>query len=358
MSNYQRHYRSEARISRVALRNNARIMRNQAGEQVLQMAVVKANAYGHGAVQVAQTLQDVTDWLAVATVHEGIELRQGGIDLPILVLGAPHPATVDFYLDFDLTPTVSAREQLSLLKPGMSFHINIDTGMNRMGIRFDEWTDMREELEGNEAQCRGIFTHFATAEDPDNPVVYRQLQRFRQILESVPDEWLVHVANTGAAAFYDHLEFDMIRTGIGLYGYPPGNTPIGGLVPVLQWFTAIDHIHRVRAGETVSYGATWQADEDCWVGTLPVGYADGVPRLLSNQFRVRIGDRLVPSVGTVTMDYIMINLGQTPEEIGTEVEILGNTSNTAIDWAEKCSTICYEILTGINDRVARTYIED
>jgi alanine racemase len=353
-NSYQRYYRSEVQIDLEQIKRNAKVLMRNCPEGTLQLAVVKANAYGHGSVAVAQALSGTVDWFAVATVHEGIELREAGISRPILVLGPPHEQTASYYRQFDLTATVSASHHLSRLPKGVSYHLNIDTGMNRLGVPYDDIEEVLTQTRTSDSQLTGLMTHFATADEPDHPMVTKQRQRFDSVREYFP-EVLVHTANTGALSYYRDLCYDMVRTGIGLYGYAPGNRPIEGIRPVLRWVSRVDYVHRVKAGESVSYGATWQAEADCYIATIPVGYADGIPRLISNKLNVRVGDRLVPSVGTVTMDYIMVNLGETSAPEGTEVELMGPNAMSAAEWAAQCATIPYEILTGINDRVKRSY---
>lgn len=320
------------------------------------MAVVKSDGYGHGAVEVAKILNSKVEAFAVNAIQEGIELRENGITKPILVFEVPQQQMVSQYRVHNLTATISAREHFEWVPNGTSYHLNFDTGMGRLGF----YPSQAEEIaimvrEHGELFCTGIYSHFATAHEPGFSLVTRQHEIFREIQSYFPDDLAAHIANTGGTAFYDTRQFNMVRLGIGLYGYPPGTISIEGLKPVLSWRSYLAQTKEIKTGMTVSYGAEWQAPADGYLGVLPVGYEDGIKRNLSGRLMVRIAGKEYDVVGTVTMNYCMVFLGDDYYEPGTEVELLYPESN-AYDWAQKLDTIPYEILTSIDTRILREYI--
>jgi len=195
------------------------------------------------------------------------------------------------------------------------------------------------------------------ADDPGSEEVEQQLDEFRNILEHFGEVPLVHICNTGGAVHYQLEEFDMIRTGLVQLGYAAGEVQPEWLEPVLTWKSKVVQVKKIQKGERVSYGGTWTASDDCYIGTIPVGYGDGVPRSLSNRLQVSVNGDLYPVVGNVTMDYIMINLGDTKLPADSEVTILGGDAWTAATWAEEAGTNVHEILTGLSDRMARSYTD-
>lgn len=339
-----------------ALQANVDRLKGNVQEGTRIMAVVKADAYGHGAVKVAQTLQESVGAFAVNDLQEGVELRDHGISKPILVFAVPEESSADQYRVHNLTATVSAEEHFDWLPNGTSYHLNFDTGMGRLGFLPEEAKKISNRLaEKEEIFCTGIYSHFATADKPGSKQVFSQHEQFQQICSYFPDDIVTHIANTGATAFYDTEQFDMVRLGIGIYGYPPGEVAIEGLRPVLKWSSRLAQIKTVRAHNTVSYGAHWKAPNDGYLGIIPVGYEDGLRRNLSSQISVRIEGNIYEVVGNVTMNYCMVYLRNDRYETGTEVELLYEGSDAG-DWARKLDTIPYEILTGITPKVPRTYI--
>lgn len=335
---------------------NAKVLRSYLDASVQMMAVVKADAYGHGAVEVARHLQPDTAWFAVNDTDEGIQLREAGITRPVLVFGVPEAEVAHHYPEYDLTATVSALHHLQLLPAGTSFHLNFDTGMGRLGLQPAQAPAVRTAVEKHtELRCTGIYSHFATADIPGSKKPGEQLRQFRKLRSHFEEGLLTHMANTAGLAAVPGAHFDMVRAGIGIYGYAPGGVSIPGLQPVMAWETRLVQVHPVRAGQTVSYGATWRAPSDGYVGVIPVGYEDGIPRCLSNQFEVSAGGRRCPVVGTVTMNYCMVALGDTPLPEGTKVKLWGGGAQDAGTWAECTGTIPYEILTGLSPRLPRRY---
>jgi len=319
------------------------------------MAVVKADAYGHGAVEVARCIEPKVGAFAVNDIYEGIELRKNGITKPILVFGVPEDSFVGQYRMHNLTATISAEDHFDLLPSGTSYHLNFDTGMGRLGFRPEEAKRVSKLVKDNRGLfCTGIYSHFATADDPGSELVLRQHKQFQTILRYFPDNLARHISNTGGTAFYETEQFNMVRLGIGMYGYPPGETQIDKLKPILRWGTRLVQIKKIGAKMPVSYGASWRAPFDGYLGVIPVGYEDGLRRNLSGQISVRIGSGIYEIVGTITMNYCMVFLRDNYFDIGTEVELLYE-ENDARDWAKKLGTISYEVLTGINPKIPREY---
>lgn len=324
------------------------------------LAVVKCDAYSHGAVEVSSHIEEHIDWLAVACVDEGIELRMNGIRKPILVFGTPTYRNAAAYQTHNLTATVSHQIHFSVLMDGTSYHINFDTGMGRLGFLPDQAEEVRNLALANQRLiCSGIYSHYATADDPGSDFVKIQQDRFKKIPDYFSEIPLIHMSNTGAVANYTNNinHFDMIRTGLGMLGYNPGNTRHEWLKPALTWKSDIAVVRPIRKGDVVSYSSTWTCPEDGYLATLPVGYGDGIPRTLSNKLKVNVGGKMYPQVGNVTMDYIMVYLGQ--DEISTDQEaiLMGEEAWNAHDWAEHGGTNVHEIMTNIQGRVERFYSE-
>ena len=351
-------YNSIAEINLDKLKNNVAILRGYMKPGVRQMAVIKANAYGHGAVKIASFLDDKVEWFGVCSLPEAIELREHGIKKDILILGAPEPETAHLYSEYQLTAVISSFEHFNWLPEKTVCHLKFDTGMGRFGFFPEQVKEVLQQMKiHSNLYYQGLMTHFAKADDPGSPMVEKQLQRFGTIQKHFDSTYLTHAANTGALAFYDGTQFDMVRTGIGLYGYPPGNTVIEGLKPVMKWRSRLVSCKYVQKGATVSYHAKWTARENGYVGVIPVGYADGVRRNLTGNYQVQIEENNFPVVGIITMDYIMVSLGEQSFPVGTPVAVMGNEGNTAKDWGDRMDTISYEILCGISaSRVKRMYL--
>ena len=321
------------------------------------MAVIKADAYGHGAVPVARALEDHITWFAVASVREAIELREADITKPILVLGVPDRTNRSVYKSHKLTATVSAFEHFEILPEGTSYHLNFDTGMGRLGFYQDQLEGVLYMVKKH-SHCSldGIMSHFATADEPSSHKVHGQWQIFNRIQKQFPASVTRHVANTGGSIHYQKPVFDMVRLGIGLYGYPPGSTPISGLQPVMKWKSHLAQVKPIEMGMTVSYLAKWRAPCNGFLGVIPVGYGDGYPRNASGEALVGINGEAYQQVGMVTMDYMMVWLDQDEIPVNTEVTVMGAHFNNATRLAELADTINYEILCRLTDRVERVYL--
>lgn len=347
---------SELTVDTRAIRHNIEVIKQLSGSEAKLMPVIKANAYGHGSVEVAEALQDEADWFAVNSVDEGIELRENGIDLPILVFSVPDSETANLYSNFNLTATVCEMGHFALLPAGTEYHLNFNTGMGRLGISDEKAAKVVEQMEHHsELICTGMYSHFATSDVPDSDMVASQLVRFKKVRNYFPENLLTHMSNTGGACFYKDTAFDLIRPGIGIYGYPPGESEIEHLRPALSWTSKLVQVNPISQGESVSYGARWQAPHDGYVGVVPVGYEDGLKRVLSGSIRFEIAGKEYPQVGNITMNYCMVFLDKDPLPVGSKVELLRTTKNDLSQWAELAGTIPYEILTSLSPKILRVY---
>ncbi|MCW9705935.1 alanine racemase [Fodinibius salsisoli] len=343
-------------VDRSLLQKNFQTLSQFLDNQTRIMAVVKADAYGHGAVEVAKALDPHVGAFAVNAIQEGIELREHDITKPILVFEVPQQALATQYRIHNLTATISSREHFEWVPNGTSYHLNFDTGMGRLGFQPIEAEEIAALVEDRgELFCTGIYSHFATAHEPGSAFVAEQHKLFKEIRSHFPENLAAHIANTGGTAFYDTNQFNMVRLGIGLYGYAPGEVAIEGLEPILSWRTHLAQVKAIQKEQTVSYGAEWEAPGEGYLGILPIGYSDGLKRNLTGKIPVRINGKEYEAVGTITMNYSMIYLGEDYYETGTEVELLYPES-TAYDWAQKLKTIPYEILTSIDPRIPRKYV--
>lgn len=340
------------------------------------MPVIKANAYGHGLIPVANKfIQAGVSILAVAILDEGLALRQAGIQIPILVMGGILEEQIETYLKEDLILTVSSVENLTQIdriarSMGIyaNVHLKIDTGMGRLGMLYDTADEfLRKSLSLEYIRVAGIYSHFASSDEKNLEFAKRQLDRFRVVLQFYEREGVprpqTHMANSGSILQLPDSYFDMVRPGIMLYGVYPSQDVARTvrLKPVLSWKTRPVLNKVLPPYHPVSYGSTWQSDRACRILTLPLGYGDGYFRSLSNKGSVLVGGKRYPLVGRVCMDQIMVSVGQDDIEVVDEVVIIGTQEDEMIsvsDLAEKAGTIGYEILTNINTRVPRVYLEE
>lgn len=356
MSRYP-YYHSLIEIDRERLRDNARYLHQNVAPEVKTMAVIKADAYGHGAVEVARALSDIYDMFAVANVAEGVELRKAGIELPVLVFGVPLSFTAKAYMEYDLCAVVSDREHFDLLEPGTNYHVKIDSGMGRLGFSAAELASVRELIEvKSHISCQGVMTHFATADERDSSYMEHQKQVLHEICSVFRKDFPVHAANSAASLDHPDTHLDMVRHGIAIYGYDPTPSPSGNIRPVMKWKSWIAQCKPVKKGEAVSYGATWRAPFNGYCAVIPTGYADGYRRNLSGSIPVLVEGIWYPQVGRVTMDYVMIWLGGDCYSAGTEVTVMGEERNHAGIWAQAMGTIPYEICCGIHPKVPRQMV--
>jgi alanine racemase len=341
-----------------ALRRNGAAIAARAGVPLLPM--VKADAYGLGGVPIARALEELDPWgFGVATVREGEELRRFGIARPIVVFTPLLPADLDAVRRARLRPSLESRESIQRWAvTGEPWHLSIDTGMSRAGVRWTDVADLRDVLEL--APPEGAFTHFHSADvDDDSQAV--QERRFAEALAALPFRpMVVHTENGAAAARSDGSPWDVVRPGIFLYGVGGGAGAHIRPEPVAAIRARIVSMRWLEDGDTVSYLATYRARGRRRIATLPLGYADGYRRSLSNRATVIVNGRRAPVAGLVTMDMTMIDVTDVPCETGDVVTLLGRDGNEVIEVAElaEASGLSpYEILTGLRQRLPRRYVE-
>ncbi|MDD3839293.1 MAG: alanine racemase [Clostridia bacterium] len=357
-----------------ALRNNLKeICMNLKDNSCVIMAIVKANAYGHGACTVARTaLKYGAFCVGVATPEEGIALREDGIEQPILVLGGILPQQAKLAAQYDLIQTIFTPEALRALdREGqrlgkkVKVHIKIDTGMGRIGVRNgDELNCLLQCIKScSHIDVEGIYTHFSESDIEDRSYTIRQFQLFNAAVEQVRGAGItpryLHAANSGAIIGYPEAHFNLVRAGIIMYGYYPSHQVEKrlDLKPVLSWKTKVVHLKTASVGESISYGRTYTTKKPTKIATVRVGYADGYNRLLSNKGYMLVNGAKAPVIGRVCMDQCMLDVTDIDDvQIGDTVTIIGSDGGlevTADHLADLCDTISYEILTGISSRVPR-----
>ena len=355
------YFRTHTEINLGAIRRNAEAIKAYTGKQLI--AVVKADAYGHGMIRVAEVLHAVADMFAVATVEEGVKLRQGGIHKPILILFSSLPEEATQIVEHRLTPTVADWEFASRLNAvaarTVNIHVNINTGMNRNGVRWTEAVEFLHRLKTLERlEIEGLFTHLATADEADKSFVSVQLKRFSSLFAGRSVK-LLHAANSAASLAVSDSHFDAVRPGLSLYGvYPASEKPIA-LEPALTWKSRIGWVGSISEGDGVSYGLTYKASRQTRVAMVQVGYGDGYPRALSGVGEVLIGGVRCPLIGRVCMDVSVVELKDATDiSVGDEVVLIGKQGDAEItvdEIAHRAGTICYEILTQIGPRVKRIF---
>lgn len=353
-----------------AIAHNVRLLAGIAAPARL-CAVVKADAYGHGDVPVAEAaLEAGAPLLAVALVEEAIRLREAGIEAPILLLSEPPTQSAGEVVTWDLIPTVytsgfveALRETAHQPRP---VHLKIDTGMHRVGAAVaDAKALVAAIVADRHLQLEGVWTHFAVAEE-DGAFTRRQLETFNGFIQMLNDVGVEvpirHAANTAATLLYPESRLDLVRVGIGIYGQrpSPGIVPELDLRPAMRVVSRVSLVRRLPAGTRPSYGRRKALPADAQVATVPVGYADGLPRALgAHGGDVLIGGKRHALAGTVTMDQVMVDVGDDPVEVGDEVVLLGSQGAeqiTADQWAEHLDTISYEIVCQIGPRLPRRYL--
>lgn len=352
---------------------NIASMKQMLPQEVKMFAVVKANAYGHGDYEVARTaLKAGADFLAVAFLDEALALRAKGITAPILVLGASKPESAGVAAAARVTLTVFSVDWFKQAKKYISHeqnlhvHVKVDSGMGRIGVRSKADLMNIESWLGKEPcfSFAGIFTHFATADQLDVTYFQQQLDTFKDMLSALKERpELIHAANSATALRFTEPLFNAVRFGISMYGLSP-SPEIKSILPyhlkeAFSLKTKIVHVKQLSRGDNVSYGATYTAQEDEWIATLPIGYADGWIRKLQGQEVIVAGEK-APIVGRICMDQCMIKLAK-PYPIGTEVVLIGESQGLSIsvdDIATKLDTINYEIPCMITSRVPRVYIQN
>ncbi|MFO7741276.1 MAG: alanine racemase [Anaerolineae bacterium] len=372
-----------AEVDLDAIAQNARLLKSCGGSGCELMVAVKANAYGHGAVPVSRmALAGGATRLAVHRVEEGIELRQAGISVPILIMGYTLPAESEAVVQWDLTPTVNSEPQARALsaaataeEKALPVHIKVDTGMGRYGLLPDEvvgFTRFLAAMEANPASgqpgliLEGLYTHFAVADLADKAYTRRQFRVYMEVVERLEAAGfsfpLKHVCNSAATIDLPAMALDMVRCGIALYGLRPSAEvdPPVALKAALTLKSRVARVRTLPAGASISYGRTYVTEEPTRVALIPVGYGDGYHRLLSNRGAVLIRGKRAPIVGRVCMDQFVVNVSDIPGvRLHDEVVLIGRQGEGSISaeqvarWAE---TINYEITTGLMPRVTRVYL--
>ena len=363
-----------AQIDLDAIAANVAALKAQAAAPGL-MAVVKADGYGHGAVPSARAaLAGGAEWLSVALLEEGEELRAAGISAPILLLTEQPPTAAARVLEAGLTPAVYTPAYTEALDtaaqaaggPPVAVHLKLDTGMRRVGVPQADWEDALRRLRNAKGLRVGaLWSHFAVADEPHHPFIAHQAEEFERglaLARSLGVSYdMAHLCNSaGTLHLHDH-HYDMVRPGLAVYGLEPAPGLAGSTVlrPALSWWTRLSLVKRLAAGEAVSYGLRWTAERDTVLGTVPAGYADGVTRALSNVGEVVIRGRRLPIAGTVCMDQFVVDGGDQDLAAGDDVCLIGEQDGVAVtadDWASWLGTINYEVVCGVGRRVPRVYM--
>ena len=358
-----------------ALAHNVKSIKSFLNPATKLMAVVKADAYGHGAITVAQAaLENGADCLAIATLAEGVELRLAGITVPILILGAINAVEdIKAVARYELEPTICNIEQAKAFDRTLAeigvipVHLKLDTGMSRLGTNWQEANSFVASFESlSNLKIASIYSHFATADESDRTIMDLQHQRFKDAIARLNNAGYVppqlHLANSAATLSDRSCHYDMVRVGLALYGLYPalGLHDCIDLKPVLQVKAKIAQVKTIPAGEGVSYGRKFITQKDTKVAVVGIGYADGIPRNLSNRLQAIVAGKLVPQIGSITMDQLMLDVDKIdniqPGDIVTFIGHQNNLAITAENWADKLDTISWEILCSFKHRLPRINI--
>lgn len=356
-----------------ALENNFCVIRERI-HPAKPMAVVKADAYGHGAVGVSRALEAAgAEWLGVALLEEGAEIRRAGVRVPILVLGTARPAKISLYQRYGLTPTVSSIAELKLWRAWTSdgqgarqaIHLKVDTGMSRLGVQLAEVPEALEIIRGqSRLYLAGLLSHFAEADDLESPRNVLQEERFASVLELLTGDerrsLVIHMANSAAALHRPGSRYDLVRLGLAVYGMDPAQLD-GQLRPVMSVRARIVQLREVPAGTPVSYGGRTVVQRHSRIAVVPVGYADGYAWRLTGKAEALVRGRRVPVAGSVTMDMTLVDVTDAGAELGDEVVLLGRQGDeeiTAVELARHAGTISWEILCHLGLRLPRRYVRN
>ncbi len=357
-------------INKAAIRHNFKEIKKSVPDNVKIMSVIKADGYGHGALTMAKELENGSDYFAVAIIEEALQLRNGGVTIPIMLLGYSNPQYFEEAVKNDITLTILSVEdarKLSAIATKMGktakIHVPVDTGMSRIGFPpTDEGAGKISEIASLEGiNLEGVFTHFATSDEKDKEFTRVQASRFADFRSKLEERnvniEIYHCANSGAIIQHSEFSFDMVRPGIILYGLKPSEDVCENtldLKPVMELESRVAFIKTINKGDSVSYGRTFVADREMKIATIPVGYADGYPRLLSNKGRVIINGKYAPIVGRVCMDQFMVDVTGIDVSVGDKVILMGRCGDLFIgadEIAHHAQTINYEIVCGIGKRV-------
>ena len=374
------HRATRAEIDLSAFRHNLQTLRKYLDSQTQIMAVVKADAYGHGAIPCARIAVEsgVANYLGVAVVEEGIELRENGLSAPILILGSIFPDEAEDLVRHDLAPIVctlpvaqALAKEAEKQSKTVSVHIKVDTGMNRLGVSPENLPALLDQVRSlKNLKIEAVSTHFSSADDEDLSITRTQLEKFQTVLDSLRKQSvpmpMIHSANTSALFKFPESHFNMVRPGLILYGVLPSpslkpvfNHEENSFQPVMQWKSQIILLKSIAKGQPVSYSGSFTTQRDSLIATLPVGYADGLHHMLSNKMDVLIRGRRAPQIGNICMDMILVDVTDIPGvEEADEVVIFGRQEEQMISVEELAvagQTIPYEILCSVSKRVPRIY---
>ncbi len=373
-----KYYRIQADIDLSAIRKNIETMRSRipAGKKLL--AVIKANAYGHGSIEVANALDDLADYYGVACIDEAVELRLAGITKPILILGVTDESLFPDIVKYNITQTIFTLEQAKALSEEagrqgkeVKLHIKIDTGMNRIGFACvkESVPEIAAIRKLPNLNVEGIFTHYYKADAKDKSLAYAQLEKYTRMVKWLEEAGVTfairHISNSAGIMEMPNDTYDMVRSGISTYGLYPSDemdTELNVLYPAMELKSHVTYVKKVPAGQTIGYGGTYTTPEERTIATVGVGYADGYPRALSNQGRMLVRGQYAPIVGRVCMDQTMIDVTDIPEvQTGDEVVLAGTQGDNRIsveELADMSASFNYEFVCDVNRRVPRIYYRD
>ncbi len=369
------YYRSAVEVDLDVIRDNFIEIKKKVGESTKVLAVIKADSYGHGAIEVARELEGSCDFFGVADIDEAMQLRIAGFSTPILILGRTDPYYSDVIIKYDIRPTVSCMsDAVALSKEAqkqqktVKIHIAVDTGMSRIGFQADEINEITEISKLPFIEVEGIFSHFATADEASLERATKQQLLFDKIIYSLAAKGVnipvKHMSNSAGIINFTE-NYDMVRAGIVLYGLYPSHDVDESLLPVkpaMRWVAKISHVKALPKGREISYGGTFVTKKETVVATVPVGYADGYPRCLSNIGEVLVMGKRAPIIGRICMDQFMIDVTDIPGvQLGTEVTLVGRDGEECLSMeevSEKAYSFNYELPCRISRRVPRIYYKD
>lgn len=373
----EKYYRCYAEISLDAIRSNILQVRKRVPDGVKILAVIKANGYGHGALQVGECLEDLVDYYAVATIEEAVQLRKGGILQPIMILGYTSPKQYMDLLRFNIRPTIYCKTDAEALSKmaarigrKVKIHFAVDTGMTRIGFQVEpeEADRMAEIAELPNIIVEGMFSHFSCADMIDKEFSRGQMTQFERMIDLLEERGvevpIKHLCNSAGIMEFDSHRYNMVRSGIITYGLYPSEEVVKenlDLIPAMSWKAHVIHVKDVPAGRGVSYGATYVTEgESTRIATISVGYADGYPRALSSKGRVLIRGQYAPILGRVCMDQMMVDVSHIPDvQVEDIVTLVGKDGEQAIsieELGELSGSFNYEMVCSVSERVPRIYV--
>lgn len=374
MEKYNRCY---AEVSLDAIRHNILQVKKRVPENVKVLAVIKANGYGHGAIQVGKCLEDLVDFYAVATIDEAVELKQNGLVQPLMILGYTSPKEYMDLLRYDVRPAIYRKEDAEALNrlaghagKKAKIHFAVDTGMTRIGFQITEEAadEMAEIAALPNIEVEGMFSHFSCADMVDKAFSKRQMAQFEKMIDLLEERGvqipIKHLCNSAGIMEFDSHRYNMVRSGIITYGLYPSEEVVKeklDLIPAMSWKSHVVHVKEVPAGRGVSYGATYVTEgESTKIATVSVGYADGYPRALSSKGRVLIRGQYAPIIGRVCMDQMMVDVSHIPdvcvEDVVTLVGRDGENRISIEELGELSGSFNYEMVCDVSARVKRIYV--